>query len=101
MNKIINYFKSWGMDKLAHLGIGGLICALISIALILVETNISPWRISLVPLGGTVCVSIFAVFKELIDETGFCWGDLIATLLGCLLVELATLFGIVIRILST
>ena len=28
MKKIINYFKSWGMDKWAHFGIGGLICAL-------------------------------------------------------------------------
>ena len=28
MKKIINYFKSWGMDKWAHFGIRGLICAL-------------------------------------------------------------------------
>lgn len=34
MKKIINYFKSWGMDKWAHFGIGGLICALATLIFI-------------------------------------------------------------------
>ena len=65
-----------GTDKWAHLGIGGLACALITIALILAEHQVSPWRMLLFPLGGAVCVFIFSFFKEMIDNTGFCWKDI-------------------------
>ena len=104
MNKILEFFKGlfsgWGLDKWAHLGIGGLACALITIAFILVEYQVSYWRMLLFPLGGAVCVFIFSLFKELIDSTGFSWKDILAAMLGCLLVELAVLFGLVIYFLE-
>ena len=54
MNKILEFFKGlfsdWGLDKWAHLGIGGLACALITIAMILAEHQVSPWRMLLFPL---------------------------------------------------
>lgn len=52
----------------------------------------------LFPLRGAVCVFIFSFFKELIDTTGFCWKDILAAMLGCLLVEAAVPFGILIGI---
>ena len=102
MKRILEFFKGlfsdWGMGKWAHLGIGGLACALITIALILAEHQVSPWRMLLFPLEGAVCVFIFSFFKELIDTTGFCRKDILAAMLGCLLVEAAVLFGILIGI---
>ena len=84
MKRILNFFKSlfsdWGMDKWAHLGIGGLACAMITIALILAEHQVSPWRMLLFPLGGAVCVFIFSFFKEMIDTTGFSWKDILAAM---------------------
>ena len=50
------------------------------------------------PLGGAICVFIPSFFKGLIDSTGFSWMDIIAAMLGCLLVEAAVLFGLLIRI---
>ena len=52
----------------------------------------------LFPLGGAACVFIFSFFKELIDTKGFCWKDILAAMLGCLLVETAVLFSILIGI---
>ena len=52
----------------------------------------------LFPLGGAACVFIFSFFKELIDTTGFCRKDILAAMLGCLLVEAAVLLGILIGI---
>lgn len=102
MKKLFCYlkplFSGWGTDKWAHLGIGGLACALITIAMILAEHQVSPWRMLLFPLGGAVCVFILSFFKELIDSTGFDWKDILAAMLGCLLVEAAVLFGILIGI---
>ena len=102
MIKILEFFKGlfsdWGIDKWAHLGIGGLACALITIAMMLAEHQVSPWRMLLFPLGGAVCVFIPSFFKEMIDSTGFSWMDILATMLGCLLVEAAAVFGILIGV---
>ena len=102
MKRILNFFKGlfsgWGTDKWAHLGIGGLACALITIAMILQAHQIPHWGMLLFPLGGAICVLIPSFFKELIDSTGFSWMDIIAAMLGCLLVEAAVLFGLLIRI---
>ena len=98
MAKILEFFKGlfsgWGLDKWAYLGIGGLACAMIAIAMILAEHQVSPWRMLLFPLGGAVCVFIFSFFKEMIDTTGFCWKNIFAAMLGCLLVEVAKEFNL-------
>ena len=102
MKKLFYYLKTlfsgWGPDKWAHLGIGGLACALITIAMILQAHQMPHWAMLLIPLGGAICVLIPSFFKELIDSTGFSWMDIIAAMLGCLLVEAAVLFGILIGI---
>ena len=102
MKKLFYYLKTlfsgWGTDKWAHLGIGGLACALITIAMILAEHQVSPWRMLLFPLGGAICVFIISFFKEMIDTTGFSWKDILAAMLGCLLVEAAAVFGVLMGV---
>lgn len=101
MNKIINFFKSIGTDKWAHFGIGGLICALVTIALIFSLSPITAsWIMLLSTVPGIVLVGIVSVIKELTDSTGFSVLDIVAALIGCATVELALLVGIVAGILS-
>ena len=56
MAKILEFFKGllsgWGLDKWAHIGIGGLTCALITIAMILQAYQMPHWGMLLIALGG-------------------------------------------------
>lgn len=101
MKKIINYFKSWGMDKWAHFGIGGLICALSTLIFIFTLNPIYvSWGMLFAFIPGTVLVGILSVIKEFTDSTGFCLPDIIATLIGCGTVEVAMIIGIILGLLS-
>ena len=101
MNKIINFFKSIGIDKWAHFGIGGLICALVTIALIFSLSPITAsWIMLLSTVPGIVLVGIVSLIKELTDSTGFSVLDIVAALIGCGTVEVAMIIGIIAGILS-
>ena len=101
MKKIINYFKSWGMDKWAHFGIGGLICALSTLIFIFTLNPIYvSWGLLFAPFPGLVLVGILSVIKEFTDSTGFCLPDIIASLIGCIPVEIAMILGIIVGLLS-
>ena len=101
MKKIINYFKSWGMDKWAHFGIGGLICALSTLVFIFTLNPIYvSWGMLFAFIPGTVLVGILSVIKEFTDSTGFCLPDIIAALIGCGTVEVAMIIGIILGLLS-
>ena len=100
MKKIINYFKSWGMDKWAHFGIGGLICALSTLIFIFTLNPIYvSWGLLFAFIPGTVLVGILSVIKEFTDSTGFCLQDIIAALIGCGTVEVAMIIGIILGLL--
>lgn len=101
MKKIINYFKSWGMDKWAHFGIGGLICALSTLIFIFTLNPIYvSWGMLFAFIPGTVLVGILSVIKEFTDSTGFCLPDIIAALIGCGTVEVAMIIGTILGLLS-
>ena len=101
MKKIINYFKSWGMDKWAHFGIGGLICALSTLIFIFTLNPIYvSWGMLFAFIPGTVLVGILSVIKEFTDSTGFCLPDIIAALIGCGTVEVALIIGTILGLLS-
>lgn len=101
MKKIINYFKSWGMDKWAHFGIGGLICALSTLIFIFTLNPIYvSWGMLFASIPGTVLVGILSVIKEFTDSTGFCLPDIIAALIGCGTVEVALIIGTILGLLS-
>ena len=101
MKKLIDYFKSIGTDKWAHFGIGGLICALITIVVIFSITPITAsWILLLSTIPGIVFVSMISLIKELTDSTGFSVKDIIAALIGCIILEIPLLIGIIISILK-
>ena len=101
MKKIINYFKSWGMDKWAHFGIGGLIGALFTL-IFLFTLNPIPvsWGLLFAFIPGTVLVGILSVIKEFTDSTGFSLPDIVAALIGCATVEIAMIIAIILGLLS-
>ena len=118
MNRLI---AKIGLDKFAHLGIGGLICALFTFVVILQDADIllhgsNIWRALLTPfIGtvvvmvfelalltpfiGTVVVMVFELFKEYMDSE-FNWKDVLWTFIGCLLVFAAVGMGILFYVLS-
>ena len=101
MKKLIDYLKSIGTDKWAHVGIGGLICALITIVVIFSITPIAAsWILLLSTIPGIVFVSMISLIKELTDSTGFSVKDIIAALIGCIIIEIPLLIGIIINILK-
>lgn len=95
MNRLI---EKIGLDKLAHLGIGGLTCACITLVMILQDAEMfrsgNLWRAAVSPLAGTVAVMMFEFFKE------FDWKDFWFTLAGCALVFAATGIGVLFYVLS-
>lgn len=101
MNRLI---AKIGLDKFAHLGIGGLICALFTFVVILQDADIllhgsNIWRALLTPFIGTVVVMVFELFKEYMDSE-FNWKDVLWTFIGCLLVFAAVGMGILFYVLS-
>lgn len=97
MKKIINYFKSWGIDKWTHFGIGGLICALLTIIFIFTSSSVTiSWPLLFAAIPGAMIVGIISVIKELKDSTGFSTPDIIAALIGCAIVEVTLIIGIIV-----
>lgn len=93
MNKFI---EKIGMDKVAHFGVGGLITALITIALIGQDLDIlvlSPWRMLLYPFAGSVVTALVSVVKELFFDAERDWKDMYAALIGSATVFVASTIG--------
>lgn len=93
-----------GIDKLAHLGVGGLVCALFTFVVVLQDADTllngnNIWRALLTPFIGTVAVMMFELFKEYLDSE-FNWKDVLWTFIGCLLVFAAVGMGILFYVLS-
>lgn len=93
MNKFI---EKIGMDKVAHFGVGGLITALFTIALMgqdLMVLAMQPWRLFLFPIAGTVVTILVSVAKEMFFDSQRDWKDLVAALIGSATVFVAAAFG--------
>lgn len=93
-----------GIDKLAHLGIGGLVCACITFVIILQDMDTllggNVWHILLTPFIGTVVVMFLEFFKEYFFDSEFSWKDVLFTFAGCFLVFVAVAVGLLFNILS-
>lgn len=93
MNKFI---EKIGMDKVAHFGVGGLITALFTIALMgqdLMVLAMQPWRLFLFPLAGTVVTVFVSVAKEMFFDAERDWKDMYAALIGSATVFVASAIG--------
>ena len=67
------FIEKIGIDKFAHLGAGGLMCAMVTFVVILQDADIllhgsNIWRALLTPFIGTVVVMVFELFKEYMDS---------------------------------
>ena len=94
MNKFI---EKIGMDKVAHFGVGGLITALFTIALMgqdLMVLAMQPWKMLLYPFIGAAVTAIVSVAKEMLFDEQPDWDDLYAALIGSALVFVSVFFGI-------
>lgn len=101
MNELI---AKIGLDKLAHLGVGGLLCACITLVMIIQDAEMirtgDLWRVAVSPLAGTIAVMMFEFFKEYVIDKDFDWKDFWFTLAGCGLVFAATGIGVLFYMLS-
>lgn len=94
MHKLISKF---GLDKWAHFGIGGLITAIITIFIILLDIeNISWWKVVLYSLIGTSFTVIISIIKEKYIDSYPDWKDLFAAIIGSILVLAASLLGVLL-----
>lgn len=94
------FIEKIGIDKLAHLGIGGLVCACVTFVIILQEGNLTPAMILATPIIGTVMVMFLEFCKEHFLDDEFSWKDVLATFIGCVLVFLAVGVGVLFNVLS-
>ncbi len=98
------FIEKIGMDKVAHFGVGSLICAVFTLVFLLQDLNIlmimEPWRIILIPTIGSVVTLILSVIKELSIDKVRDWKDLAAAMIGCGTIYLATAMGVLFNFLS-
>ena len=103
MEKIKNFLiEMLKTDKMAHFGIGGLICALFTFTIMIQDFTFFSehlFRILLIPFGGSIIVFGISVFKELVMDSEYSWLDIIAAMLGCLCIFIAIFLGIIFYIL--
>lgn len=93
MNKFI---EKVGIDKVAHFGIGGLITALFTIVFLAQDMPAfltHPWRLIILPFGGTIVTTFVSVIKEIFFDGQRDWKDLWAALIGSATVFVAATIG--------
>ena len=99
-----NLINKIGMDKVAHFGVGSLICAVFTLVFLLQDLNtlmvMEPWRIILIPTIGSVVTLVLSVIKELVIDEVRDWKDLAAAMIGCGTIYIATAIGMLFNILS-
>ena len=90
-------------DKMAHLGVGGLICVIIALLIGASDLQFiseSPFRLVALPIAGTVFVFIISVIKEFAVDSEFSLLDIVAAMIGCLLVFITMFICSIIILLS-
>lgn len=90
-----NIFKNPGVDKYAHLGIGGLICAMLSTVLN-TQDGILDFHALLYALAASAVVFAISVFKEYFVDERFDWADIAFAMIGCALYTVALTVGILL-----
>ena len=98
--KMTDNLSKWcGMDKLAHCGIGGLIAAIVLIAMALQDYGCGVWRTAHMSWAGVIVTLWLSLIKEILD-TKRDWRDIVAGIAGALVVVLASYGGAVLNVLS-
>lgn len=99
MNNLVNKI---GLDKCAHFGIGGLICAMFTLIFMIQDFNSMTYTsVLLMPFTGYVVTAFVSVIKEyFFDAPHSDWKDIVAGMLGCVAVHLAVCIGVLFNVLS-
>lgn len=88
-----------GMDKVAHFGIGGLLCGMITLfmfCLMPMTLVAHPFLMTVVPLVGYIVVGGLSIFKELKLDIVADWKDVWMSIFGCVLVHIAAIIGMIV-----
>lgn len=100
MKALDNLIQKLGNDKVLHFLGGGYICSLFSFVTILQEQGLTNLQqIASVSIG-TIVVLILSVIKEVIMDDKADWYDVLASVLGCVLVFVAVGLGALFNYLS-
>lgn len=98
--KMTDKLSKWcGMDKLAHFGIGGLIAAIVMIAMALQDYGCGVWRTAHMSWAGVIVTLWLSIIKEMLD-TKRDWRDIVAGIAGAAVVVMAGYAGAVLNVLS-
>ena len=98
--KMTDKLSAWcGMDKLAHFGIGGLIAAIVLIAMALQDYGCGVWRTAHMSWAGLIVTLWLSLIKEMLD-TKRDWRDIVAGIAGAAVVVIAGYAGAVLNVLS-
>ena len=98
--KMTDNLSKWGgMDKIAHFGIGGLIAAIVMIAMALQDYGCGVWRTAHMSWAGVIVTLWLSLIKEIMD-TKRDWRDIVAGIAGAFVVVLAAYAGAVLNVLS-
>lgn len=98
--KMTDKLAGWcGMDKLAHFGIGGLIAAIVVIAMAQQDYGCGVWRTAHMSWAGVIVTLWLSLIKEMLD-TKRDWRDIVAGIAGSGVVVLAAYGGAVLNVMS-
>ena len=98
--KMTDNLSKWcGMDKIAHFGIGGLIAAIVMIAMALQDYGCGVWRTAHMSWAGVIVTLWLSIIKEIMD-TKRDWRDIVAGIAGAGVVVLVAYAGAVLNVLS-
>lgn len=95
--KVSKFFG--GMDKVAHFGIGGLLCGMITLlisCLMPMTLATHPFLMAVIPLTGYIVVGGLSAFKELKLDPVTNWKDVWMSVLGCVPVHATAIIGMFI-----
>ena len=84
------------MERLAHLGMGGLLGAMMTIISMLQE-EMAISTMMLMPFVGTICVTVLSVIKSVIVDEKFNIWNLLLPIIGSCLIHLSVIVALLSR----
>ena len=98
--KMTDKLSKWcGMDKIAHFGIGGLVAAIVVIAMAQQDYGCGVWRTAHMSWAGLIVTTWLGIIKEIMDINRD-WRDIVAGIAGSAVVVMAGYAGAILNVLS-
>lgn len=99
MKAINDFLAKVGTDKVLHFFGGGFLCAILAMISLLQDGVFTNRMIFGSILIGTIAVIFVSVIKEIADGK-FDWKDILAAVLGCVVIFMAAAVGVLFNIWS-